>query len=161
MNIFIYDNDIKTNAQYYPNSHLIKIQLEVAQMLSTTYRILMNYDGDKVYKSTHSNHPCSLFMRASYENYKYCLDLYYALHDEWNYRYQHDKIHASFEVVNFIEENLKPLHFQAINRTPFALAMDEKYRCNDPVKSYRDYFIAEKMHLAKWKNRAVPGWVVM
>jgi hypothetical protein len=73
MNIFIYDYDIKTNAQMHPDSHVVKMQLEIAQMLSTTFRTLTNYEGDKVYKSTHLNHPCSQWVRASYNNYKYVL----------------------------------------------------------------------------------------
>ena len=159
MNIFIYDLDIKTNAQMHTDSHCIKMQLELAQMLSTTFRLLTNYDGDRVYKATHQNHPSTQWVRASYNNFKYALELYYALHDEWNTRYQHDKIHKSFEVVDYIADNLNQSHFKFIEHTPFALAMPDIYKCSDAVKSYRDYFNGEKLHLAKWKNRNPPEWV--
>lgn len=157
MNIFVYDLDHKTNAKYHPDSHIIKMPLEIAQMLSTTYRVLVG-DSDRVYKTSHLNHPCTIWMRESYANFMYAIELFYALHDEWNERYGHNKIHASFNVVNFVEKLPKEL-FPKQYLTPFAQAMDEKYRNSDVVKAYRDYFNGEKLHLAKWKNREVPKWV--
>jgi hypothetical protein len=35
--------------------------------------------------------------------------------------------------------------------------MPEQYKCDDPVKSYRDYYIGEKSRFAKWKT-SQPHW---
>jgi len=161
MNIFIYDLDHKTNAIYHPDRHVVKMQLELAQILSTNYRLLTEYEGDKVYKQTHTNHPSTIWCRESYSNFRYVLDLYYALHNEWNDRYGHDKIHKSFEIVSFIEDNLDNIKFKNYNLTPFALAMPDKYKNKNPVKAYKDYFNGEKLHLAQWKNKSCPDWVIL
>ena len=158
MNIFIYDKDIKKNAQYHPDKHVVKMQLELAQMLSTVYSELTG-EYNNLYKPTHSNHPCTLWVKESYANFKYAIDLFYALHDEWNYRYQHNKIHKSFEVINIIE-NINPSVFPKQGITKFAQAMPNIYKDINPVKAYRDYFNGEKLHLAKWKNREVPHWIL-
>jgi len=44
--------------------------------------------------------------------------------------------------------------------TPLALAMPDKYKNKNPVKAYRDYFNGEKLHLAQWKNKNCPDWVI-
>ena len=157
MNIFIYDEDIKKNAQYHPDRHVVKMQLEIAQMLSTVYSELTG-DYNNLYKPTHKNHPCTLWIKESYANFKYAIDLFYALHDEWNYRYNHNKIHKSYEVVSIVE-NIPSKLFKKQELTPFAQAMPTIYKSENSVKAYRSYFNGEKLHLASWKNREVPYWI--
>ena len=36
--------------------------------------------------------------------------------------------------------------------------MPDKYKIDDPVQSYRNYYLGEKAHLAKWTKRDVPNW---
>ena len=47
-----------------------------------------------------------------------------------------------------------------IGLTSFKLAMPDQYKCNDPVKSYRDYYIGEKSRFAKWKTEPPAWWPV-
>jgi hypothetical protein len=157
MNIFIFDFNLNLNAKMYPNCYTYKIPLELAQMLCTAYRELVE-DDDRLYKTSHFNHPCSKWIRDSYANFKYAIDLFYALHDEWNYRYQHNKMHKSFEVINIVEK-INPNVFPKQGITKFAQVMPEQYKQNNPVKAYREYFNGEKLHLAQWKNRNIPDWV--
>ena len=42
--------------------------------------------------------------------------------------------------------------------TPFAQAMPDQYKDNDPVIAYRQYYIGEKIKFAKWKNTEEPEW---
>ena len=44
--------------------------------------------------------------------------------------------------------------------TPFALAMPDKYKSDDPVLSYRNYYMSEeKQRIASWKKkRERPEW---
>lgn len=142
----------------YPNSHLIKIPLEISQMLSTVWRELTGLESEVIYKSTHSRHPCTLWLKESYANFKYAIDLFYALHDEWNYRYGHNKTHKCFDVIEYVS-NIDKLLFKKQEPTPFALAMDIEFKSSDAVKSYRTYFNNRKLHLAQWKNRNIPSWV--
>jgi hypothetical protein len=44
--------------------------------------------------------------------------------------------------------------------TPFALAMPDEYKSEDPVQSYRNYYMSEeKQRIASWKKgRGKPEW---
>lgn len=134
-------------------------------MLCTAKRVLdieENIDSC-VYKTAHLNHPCTIWVRESFANYSWVLDLVEAMHNEWKYRYGHDDtvFHKSYIVSMYLRRNPPPLEaFEKQGMTPFALAMPEIYKdpC-DPVKSYRDYYQSpEKQRIASWKRRDVPEW---
>ena len=44
--------------------------------------------------------------------------------------------------------------------TPFVVCMKEEYKIeDDAIKSYRNYYIKDKVRFAKWEPRAViPQW---
>ena len=42
--------------------------------------------------------------------------------------------------------------------TPFAQAMPDEYKNNDPIQAYRDYYNGEKSYFAKCKNSPTPTW---
>jgi hypothetical protein len=47
--------------------------------------------------------------------------------------------------------------------TPFALAMPNEFKTDDPVESYRNYYMSEpKQKIASWKKkREKPEWYVL
>jgi hypothetical protein len=53
--------------------------------------------------------------------------------------------------------------FEVEGLTPFALAMPDKYKCDDPVTAYRNYYMSEeKQRIATWKKkREKPDWYVV
>ena len=53
--------------------------------------------------------------------------------------------------------------FEEVGLTPFALAMPDKYKSDDPVLSYRNYYMSEeKQKIASWcKKRGKPAWYVL
>lgn len=76
MNIFILDEDPRMAAQHHADIHLNKMILESAQMLSTTAAVLLN-EGKQVeglYKPTHINHPCTVWLRESPHNIAWVVD---------------------------------------------------------------------------------------
>ena len=99
MNIFVLDENIEKCAEYHVDSHVIKMILESAQMLSTAVR---STGVDAGYKSTHENHPCNKWVRESLQNWLWLKDLAYALQDEWHYRYNHPvtKWHKSAKLIS-------------------------------------------------------------
>lgn len=153
MNIFIYDNNIKKNAQMHPDKHVVKQLLEYTQLLCSAY-----YYTDEShlspYKLAHKNHPCTVWARESLDNWIYLRNLALELYEEYKFRYN-DKDHKSGDIVLGLP--LPSLKRKGL--TKFALAMPENYKTKDAVTSYRDYFNGEKMHLAQWKNRARPSWI--
>ena len=66
MNIFILDSDITISARYHVYQHVVKMITELAQLLSTANRMSQLDEG---YKTTHINHPCSIWVRKSLAGY--------------------------------------------------------------------------------------------
>lgn len=151
MNIFIYDNDFETNAQYHCDKHVVKMITESNQILSAVHWLSGN---EAPYKLTHQSHPCTLWAMQSKSNYEFLIELCMNLCIEYTYRY--GRIHKGEGVLFQISEI--DIDLPDIGLTDFALAMPEQYRCKDPVKSYRDYFNGDKQHIASWKNRPTPEW---
>lgn len=77
--------------------------LESAQLLSSALR-LCGYTGDDVYKISHKNHPSSKWARATQGNYKWLLEHFRALCDEYTRRT--GKIHASSKLLPIFEQNV-------------------------------------------------------
>ena len=152
LNIFALDYNPEIAARYHNNRHVVKMVTETAQILCT----VLNQNGvEAYYNSTHINHPCTKWAGLNRTNFLWLLDLGLELSKEYTHRY--GKQHKAGLVIQDCVEyasvipNVEPL-------SPFALAMPESCRLNDPVLSYRNYYVQEKRHLAQWKNRPVPHW---
>ena len=166
MNLFILSLSFKECAESMFDKHVSKILLEAVQMLCTAMQIV-DPDNEiknviKLYKICHINHPTTIWIRSSLENYIWTLDLVDAMHEEWKYRYDHppDKIHKSYIVAKhlrtFAQSDDK---FQHVGLLPFALAMPIECKSNDPIESYRKYYqTPEKQKIASWKKRNKPDW---
>jgi hypothetical protein len=157
MNLFILSLIFDECAMMMIDKHISKMILEAVQMLCTAKRLL-EPDGDhsNLYRMTHKNHPVTIWIRTSLANYMWTLDMIEAMHKEWQYRYQHNKEHASYKVAKWLREN-PPSDFPETGLTPFALAMPDEYKTDDPVESYRAYY-RSKAGFATWKRRDKPAW---
>lgn len=153
MNIFYLDNNLTLSAQYYMDRHIVKIPLEIAQMLSTAQSI---YHIPSAYKPTHCNHPTNVWVRTSKQNYDWTCMMGLELCKEYTYRYK--RVHACQSIIENCIKNMPPL--ADIGLTQFYLAMPNDCKMDNVVDSYRQYYIKYKKHLAKWKNRNVPSWFV-
>ena len=178
MNIFFLSMSIIRNARAHFDKHVIKMILEYCQLLSTSYWILdqaqaeQHYNEGHIYKKTHINHPCSLWVRNHANNYDYLVKLALALCDEWRYRYNHTKIHGCEPKLIFLYHNRPSLPNHMIIKTrsnpkclqlplPQAMPIDCKKRGNVHacVRAYRCYYKSSyKTHLVNWKNRDKPLW---
>jgi hypothetical protein len=151
MNIFILDLDIVKCCEYMVDKHIVKMQLESAQLLSTAVRLSGINTG---YNITHVNHPCSLWTRSSIDNWLWLRELALQMHEEYRYRYGENKTHLSWLVT----KSLPIPNLPQIGYTNFAQAMPYQYIQSNPVLAYRSYYIHEKQHLAQWTNRQQPTW---
>ena len=151
MNIFVLHSDPATAAQMMCDKHVVKMILESNQMLSTVAR---NHGHDAPYRSTHANHPCTLWAGESQDNWDWLVDHSRALCEEYTERY--GKVHKSQAVTEWAED--LDIDLPARGQTPFRLAMPDEYKTNDPVESYRKYYIGDKARFAKWKTGNVPSW---
>ena len=166
MNLFILSLNFRECAEFMFDKHISKILLEIVQMLCAAMQ-LIDPDNEvknkiKLYKISHKNHPVTIWMRDSLENYMWALNLVEAMHCEWKYRYDHpaDKLHKSYIVATFLKEFAPSADkFPNTGLTPFALAMPVECKCDDPIESYRKYYqTADKQKIASWKKRGKPEW---
>lgn len=150
-------------AKYYVDSHM-KIILEIGLMMSTAVWYVTGQQHPRdfrtssgLYKPTHINHPVSKWVHASQENFLWASELAHVLNREKQYRWPHRLPHASIACV---EKALSYRDlFPSCGLTPFALAMPEEYKTEDPVESYRDFYRYGKAHLHKWTRREPPSWL--
>ena len=182
MNIFVLDENPNVAAEYHCNNHVVKMILEAGQMLCTAHwvywleglgktrndfrlmRDVKQFLKENVYKDnqppwsmTHTNHPCSIWTRETQENYNWHLELMGALLREYRLRYK--RKHKSEEVFWWLSRN-QPQSYKSKGLTPFPICMKEEYKVdNDPIKSYRNYYIKDKVRFAKWEPHAkTPLW---
>jgi hypothetical protein len=161
MNIFILDYDMRKNVQYYIDAHVRKMLVEYTQILSTVCRL----NGlDCGYKATHVNHPCVKWCLESFPNWIKLYALTCTLYLEYEYRF--DKVHKTKDILANLERPLLPTIDEGglISITLPPLIMPDKYKTNDIVESYRNYYRNEKRtdkngkNMAIWTNRDAPEW---
>ena len=169
MNLFILSTIVEECAECMFDKHIVKIILEAVQMLCTTIRLVDPtneiFQHIKVYKIAHKNHPVTIWMRTSLENYRWTLDLVDAMHEEWQYRYNHppEKQHKSYIVATYLRKYAPSADkFSSTGLTPFAMAMPAECKSEDPIVSYRKYYQTDsKQKLASWKKRGKPDWYTL
>jgi hypothetical protein len=103
MNIFVTSNCPIESAKFLDDKRCIKMCLETAQLLSTALRV-NGYKGNDVYKIAHLNHPSSVWTRTTQGNYKWLLEHFIALCNEYNRRT--GKSHASSILLPIFEANI-------------------------------------------------------
>lgn len=181
MNIFALDADPAIAAKYHNNKHVVKMILELCQILSTAHRVLDGEQGFRLsannrkiktwmlsdhreqilYSATHVNHPSCIYARSGSFEYTWTQQLLVELCKEYTYRY--GKVHASES--KGVVMTLSQLPNNIKQTTEFRLptpAMPDEYKTGDVVESYRNYYIGSKQRMAQWngKNngRDVPDW---
>ncbi len=164
MNIFYLDHNPALCAQYHTDKHVVKMILESAQMLCTALNTTL--DGQVTpYRSTHVNHPCSIWVRENFHNWLWLYHLMLELEQEWQYRWEHSKRHKSVEAVQSIQvdgyrvEDIAYHFLPEGNHTYPPLAMPEHCKLVDVILSYREYYRTEKQDLHKWTKRDQPSWL--
>ena len=145
---------MKKNVRSYPDIYTYKMLVESVQILSSAY-YFTNQSDIAPYKLTHQNHPVCVWCRQSLSNWQYLYNLALHIYDEYMYRYD-KSVHKSGDILlNMIQPDLKD-----VGLTEFPQCFDDKYKCDNVVEGYRNYFNAEKQHLMKYKNRKIPDWVL-
>ena len=158
MNIFVIGGNEKTgeidwvkSAQQLDNMRVVKMLLETCQLLSTALHI---HGIPGPYKSTHKNHPSTLWTAESSANFKNLIIHGKALAGEYTARY--NKQHKCELVLNQIIELFDESKFPSNVDTPIRLAMPVEFKSDNPVKSYRDYY-STKERICYPANK-VPKW---
>ncbi len=188
MNIFFLDHDIKTLASYHCDKHCVKMILETAQLLATTYRLQNTKELSGLLqlslpKATHASHPCRLWAGYNACNYLALGSIGVALCDEYKARY--GRTHSLYQTIRFLVLNYRDINFP--NSEPYSTVppicmfpavkdtarSDFKYLAGITeeellssryyqealvIYSYRFYYLTSKSHFAVWNHSAMPLW---
>lgn len=155
MNIFYLDKDPELAAQYHCDNHVVKMVLETAQLLCTAHHVCGDGTITDLYKRTHVNHPCSIWLRGSSGNYTWTCNLFTELSREYTKRY--GKIHKSYQKFGGSLTKI-PRFIRVGDFYDPPMAMPDQYKQKDVVQAYRDYYVGEKSHFATWKFEGEPEW---
>ena len=181
MNIFYLHPEPRVCAEMHNDKHCIKMILEYAQLLSTAHRVL---DGTPtidrggaagrqrttyilpdsrdamLYRATHINHPSAIWVRVRESHYRWLFGLWIELMEEYTYRY--GKNHACEKLIGYLNAPPKNIEFGGGFDGPTPAMPDDVKVAGDSMKSYRNYYISNKQHLASWQgkinSRSVPKW---
>jgi hypothetical protein len=181
MNIFYLSHNPAECARFHMDRHSTKMVLEYAQLLSTAHRVL---DGtptidrgtatgrqrttyilpdnrdDVLYRATHINHPSAIWCRVRESHYRWLFTLWIELMDEYTYRY--GKNHACEKLIGALSKPPTNIEFGGGFDEPTPAMPDDVKVKGDSIKSYRNYYISNKQHLASWSgkinSRPIPNW---
>lgn len=145
MNIFASDPCPYKSAAFLDDKRVNKMTLETTQLLCTAINL---YGGISPYKTTHVNHPSSIWVRASRANYLWTLKHLDALLKEYTARY--GKIHKCREYYGILQDGAVLLPEGELTEFP---------NCTT-FKHVSDVHLAYRFYLKeKWINdKRVPTW---
>jgi len=141
------------SAQSQDNYRVVKMTLESCQLLCTSLNIL---SGEKVspYRTTHTNHPTSVWVRESSENFERLLEHTDALLSEYSNRF--NKIHKCSMVLDTIISLYSPAIFPSQKETNLTLCMPDFFKEDCIVESYRRFY-ASKPNI-RYPKEKIPSW---
>lgn len=161
MNIFFLDYDPQRCAEYMVDSHVSKMILETAQLLSTAHHVHKSPTAKYMYKPTHVHHPSAVWTQRSVINYKWLVNHFHGLAGEFEHRFG-GRHHKSYdELVDVLCEPPEALGDIGLLTVP-KCAMDDEYKVGNGytwdsvVLSYRNYYKHGKRDLHRWTRRPRP-----
>lgn len=146
MNIFVTNLSPVLCARYLDNLRLNKMVLETAQLLCTAHHLKKGSRSKALYKPTHQNHPCAVWVRESFGNYNWTYRHFAALAAEFESRT--GNIHKSWADLKHVLEKV-PSRIRNVARTPFPNCTPHKDM--DLIEAYR---LTMK---EKWANDVLEG----
>ena len=159
MNIFYLSNCPQEAAEAHNDKHCVKMILESAQMLSTAHRELDGNVPDILYKSTHKNHPSTIWVRSSKQHYDWLFRLFRMLSAEYSIRYSdHNfKVHKTWDKLGKLLEQA-PKNIKDNGWVDPPQCMPDYCKKPDTIDAYRNYYLTEKASISTWKYSNQPKW---
>lgn len=162
MNIFILNKTHSENVKMYVDSHIVKMPLEYAQMLCTVVNEKVGYQITP-YKSTHINHPCTLWAGECKQNFLYLWNLMQYTDAERMFRFGKTEEHLSVRTLT----DAGVYKFASLFRysdleselTEFPQCMPDYCKADTVDQAYRNYYLHEKQHIWKWTKRPMPDFI--
>jgi hypothetical protein len=176
MNIFVTDEDPYIAARNLCDKHVrSKMIIESAIMLQKcfTQEQLAHPDcprtkTGKIRKASggYSNHQCTKWVKASYENFIWLLSHTCEMLKERQLRWPHAAKHFTQDFIEWCVANKDKTTHSNISLTPFTVAINKNSKCRllrdfDELPVTRQYqaYIKHDKPFAIWTNRRIPDWV--
>lgn len=163
MNIFFLSLSPKEAARLHCDKHVVKMIIETAQLLYSAHWLLNPENlPDFAYKLAHKNHPCSIWVRKSLENYLWLCSLGLWLCEEYQYRYGEHKIHKTEFHIKWLFDH-PPKSIPDIGFTKPVQAMPDEFKHADTITAYRTYYIESKMKqrdIVRYTRREWPEFLI-
>jgi len=163
MNIFAVSPNPTECAQALDDKRLNKMVTETAQLLSNAVHKWGFSEADRVYKLTHRNHPCTMWVCEKVNHFGWTITLLDAMREEWYHRT--DLFHgAGIRVADPLISVLDELDEDDLSPTPSYFPNCTPYNWVDVHAAYRQtlcdkwYADAEKGRPPQWTNRSPPTW---
>lgn len=157
-NLFYLDDDVNKCAKYYCNKHVVKIPLEIAQMLCSIHHEFKT-NKNIPYKDFEGNKQNPYrWIKKSRNNYLWAVNLGFALVKEYEYRYE-NRVHAVKKTLVWLKNNIP--NFQRIEKTRYKMShYTDKYwtLSIDILLCNRIMYTELKCSKDKWKKRDKPIW---
>jgi len=170
MNLFFLNQDPKKCAQEHCDRHVVKMLLEIVQMLFTAH-ILLDQTKVEYRKISNHKHPMAIWIRESRENYLFAAELAIELAEEYTHRYS--KIHSCDRHAKWLFQNI-PVNFGITiyqettvfgkpfdNLTNIPLCMPDDCKLDNAIDSYRKYYNIHKRRFCIWTGRNIPIWFLL
>ena len=167
MNIFYLSEKPDECAEMHNDKHCVKMILESAQMLSTAHRELDGDVPDILYKSTHKNHPSTIWVRSSKQHYDWLFRLFRMLSVEYTLRYSNKtliknfggefKVHKTWDKLGKLLETA-PKNIVDNGWVDPPQCMPDHCKKPDTIDAYRNYYMVEKASISTWKYSQQPKW---
>lgn len=149
MNIFASNPCSTESAKFLDDKRVVKMALESAQLLATSVNLM---GGTATYKTTHKDHPCSVWVRTCQGNYMWMVDHFDALCKEYTSRF--GKIHLCStyrnEFLNGFLNGLSLIPKGSLTTHPNCTIFKDEADVYKAYKMYLNY---------KWENdKVTPRW---
>lgn len=159
MNIFYLHDDPKACAMAHANKHVIKMIIEYAQLLCTAHHlgdaVLTTDERERLYRLTHQNHPCAVWVRGASSHYDWLYRLFVALCDEYTHRY--GRVHLTDSKLRHVL-NQCPITTDLPFVSP-PQVMPSEYQKADTIEAYRAYYRHGKAEILAYQHRLPPDWL--
>ncbi len=155
MNVFYINNDPVLAAQELCDQHVLKMQIESAQMLATAH---WETGGSAPYKRAHVNHPSTKWTRQSVQHYRWLVKHGLAICEEFTKRYGND--HKTRQILEWLRDNEPNLPDNGFAPPP--QCMPEEYKNTDTVAAYKTFYIKDKVLIKGlgWRKLGnAPNWL--
>ena len=167
MNIFFLSLIPREIAHMSCDQHVIKIQLEICQMLYMAWHFANQGEyvvehapftkngKNRGYRPAHPKHPMTMWVGSTLENYLYACRIGIALTEEYTKRY--GKIHVCAEHLKWLYTNHPSTFTQRKSDTAYYSeegipeCMPEEYKTKSIVQAYQMYYMMDKMGFARYK----------